>query len=233
MSAQLHSYYLSCLGIQQWISRDALNNLTESADIEHAAGVKLGSSENNQDKDWQSLQNEVSTCKACELHKGRTQTVFGVGNKEANILIVGEAPGYHEDQQGKPFVGRAGQLLDAMLQIIGFDRTSVYIANVLKCRPPNNRDPLPAEVKQCTSFLNRQIALMKPKLILAVGRHAAHHLLNTKESLARLRGCLHYYGEEKIPLIASSHPAYLLRKPIDKRKAFIDLCRVKDQHDRL
>jgi uracil-DNA glycosylase family 4 len=175
------------------------------------------------------LQQRVAACTACALHQGRTQTVFGVGDPNANLMIIGEAPGFHEDQQGEPFVGRAGQLLTAMIKAIGFSRSDVYIANILKCRPPNNRDPLPEEVASCTPFLQQQIQLVQPKLLLAVGRIAAHYLLGTKSSLESLRGKSHQYGEQQTPLIVTYHPAYLLRNPADKKKAFLDLMFVKTQ----
>lgn len=165
----------------------------------------------------------VAHCTACILHKTRTQTVFGVGNQQAELMLIGEAPGFYEDQKGEPFVGRAGQLLNAMLQAIGLDRRTVYIANILKCRPPHNRDPLPEEVSQCTGFLTKQIALIKPRLLLALGRIAAHHLLNTQASLGQMRGKLHSYGKNEIPLVVTYHPAYLLRNPQDKNKAWQDL----------
>lgn len=173
--------------------------------------------------DWDVLQQTVAACVACPLHETRTQTVFGVGNQQAKLMIIGEAPGFNEDLQGQPFVGRAGLLLTRMLQTIGFERDDVYIANILKCRPPNNRDPQVEEVKQCTPFLDQQIALLQPQVILAVGRIAAHHLLKTKASLVSLRNTLHRYGDKGIPLIITYHPAYLLRNPIDKKKAYADL----------
>ncbi|EKD53983.1 MAG: hypothetical protein ACD_60C00133G0003 [uncultured bacterium] len=173
--------------------------------------------------DWEDLQKAVKACTACGLDKTRTQTVFGVGNRHAKLMVIGEAPGFYEDQKGEPFVGRAGQLLDAMLSTIHFDRSSVYIANILKCRPPNNRDPSPNEVNLCTPFLTQQIALIQPTLLLAVGRIAAHFLLNTKTSLSTLRKKIHYYGQFNTPLIITYHPAYLLRNPRDKNKAFEDL----------
>ena len=173
--------------------------------------------------DWKSLQAAVSHCVKCGLHQGRTQTVFGVGNQDAELMLIGEAPGFYEDQQGEPFVGRAGQLLTAMLKAIGLERQQVYIANILKCRPPNNRDPLPEEVQACTLYLDQQIKLVKPDLIVAVGRIAAHYLLNTKTSLESLRSKIHHYGEDKTSLIVTYHPAYLLRNPQDKKKAFVDL----------
>lgn len=169
------------------------------------------------------LEKQVAACSACALYEGRTKTVFGVGNKNANLMIIGEAPGFHEDQQGEPFVGRAGQLLTSMLQAIAMTREDVFIANILKCRPPNNRDPLPDEVNQCTPFLNAQIELVQPRLLLAVGRIAAHYLLKTKNSLESLRQKIHTYGDKQIRLIVTYHPAYLLRNPIDKKKALIDL----------
>ncbi|TAK72757.1 MAG: uracil-DNA glycosylase [Gammaproteobacteria bacterium] len=173
--------------------------------------------------DWESLQQAVSQCTACGLHQGRTQTVFGVGNPQAQLMIIGEAPGFHEDQQGEPFVGRAGQLLTAMIKTMGMTREEVYIANILKCRPPNNRDPQADEVQTCTPFLHQQIALVKPQLLLAVGRIAAHYLLKTKASLESLRNKMHAYGDHNTPLIITYHPAYLLRNPADKKKAFLDL----------
>jgi uracil-DNA glycosylase family 4 len=171
--------------------------------------------------DWDSLQKKVAQCTACGLHKNRTQTVFGVGNRQAKLMVIGEAPGFYEDQQGEPFVGRAGQLLTLMLKAIGLERHEVYIANILKCRPPNNRDPAPDEVQSCTHFLEQQIKLVQPHLLLAVGRIAAHYLLQTKSSLESLRNKLHYYQDK--PLIITYHPAYLLRNPADKKKAFCDL----------
>jgi len=177
--------------------------------------------------DWQSLQARVTRCTACDLHSTRTQTVFGVGNQQADWLIVGEAPGADEDRQGEPFVGRAGQLLNNMLLAIGLRREQVYIANILKCRPPNNRDPRPEEVMQCEHYLRRQVELLQPKIILAVGRIAAQNLLKTDTAIGRLRGKLHYYGGDseglKIPVVITYHPAYLLRSPKEKRKAWQDL----------
>ncbi len=138
-------------------------------------------------------------------------------------MIIGEAPGANEDRIGQPFVGRAGQLLDEMLRAINFTREHVFIANILKCRPPNNRDPLAEEISQCSSFLAKQIELVQPKLILAVGRIAAHALLKTTASLSSLRNLEHSFGEKQIPLLVTYHPAYLLRSPLDKRKAYDDL----------
>jgi uracil-DNA glycosylase len=174
--------------------------------------------------EWDRLRSEVATCTRCALHSSRTQGVFGVGNPQADWLVIGEAPGAEEDRRGEPFVGRAGHLLDAMLKAIDLSReTNVFIANVLKSRPPGNRDPKPEEVAACLPYLMRQIALMRPRLILAVGRIAAQNLLATDMSLGRLRGKVHHFGELNTPLIVTYHPAYLLRSPADKRKAWEDL----------
>lgn len=173
--------------------------------------------------DLDALRQCVASCTACPLHQSRTQTVFGTGSQQAKLMIIGEAPGFNEDQQGEPFVGRAGQLLTAMIKAIGYQREEVYIANILKCRPPENRDPTAEEVATCTPFLNQQIAMIKPRLLLAVGRVAAHYLLHSKSSLESLRGQIHTVGEERTPLIVTYHPAYLLRSPADKKKAYLDL----------
>ena len=173
--------------------------------------------------DWGVLRERVAGCTACDLCKTRTQTVFGVGNTRADWLVIGEAPGAEEDRQGEPFVGRAGQLLNAMLLAIGLPRETVFIANILKCRPPGNRDPKPEEVSRCLPFLSAQIALLQPKIILVVGRIAAQTLLATDVPLSRLRGKLHHFGEANTPMVVTYHPAYLLRTPADKRKAWDDL----------
>lgn len=172
-------------------------------------------------EDWDTLAKRVAACTACELHQSRTQTVFGIGNREATWLVIGEAPGEQEDLQGEPFVGRAGLLLNEMLRAIGLRREEVYIANILKCRPPGNRDPRPEEVAACEDFLKRQIALLDPRIILAVGRIAAQSLLKTAIPIGKLRGQVHRY--EGIPLVITYHPAYLLRSPQEKRKAWQDL----------
>jgi DNA polymerase len=178
--------------------------------------------------DWDALQLRVSGCTACdELVANRTQTVFGVGNRQADLMVIGEAPGADEDAQGEPFVGRAGKLLTAMLAAIGLKREQVYIANVLKCRPPNNRDPKPEEAEACSAYLARQIALIQPKAILVVGRIAAQNLLHTDSPLGKLRGRLHHL-ENGVPVIVTYHPAYLLRSPREKRKAWVDLCTAVD-----
>ena len=175
------------------------------------------------DLSWEALQNKVSNCQACELHKTRTQTVFGVGDPKARLLIIGEAPGADEDRQGEPFVGRAGQLLNLMLEAIGFLRDQVYIANIIKCRPPGNRDPHIEEAAACQGYLHRQITLIEPDLILSVGRVSAHNLLDTDLSVGKMRGRVHRFQPGDIPLIVTYHPAYLLRRPQEKAKAWQDL----------
>lgn len=177
--------------------------------------------------DWETLQQAVATCTRCELHRTRTQTVFGVGNREAEWMFVGEAPGAEEDRKGEPFVGRAGRLLDAMLAAVGRKREQVFIANVLKCRPPKNRDPQGEEVKQCGAYLLRQIDLVKPRLLIAMGRFAAQSLLNTTRPIGKLRGEVFEHAASGTPLVVTYHPAYLLRNPLDKRKAWQDLCLIK------
>lgn len=173
--------------------------------------------------DWQGLQDCVPNCEACGLAKTRTQTVFGVGDPHAEWLIVGEAPGAEEDRQGEPFVGQAGKLLDNMLAAIKLKRgQNVYIANVLKCRPPENRDPHGEEVEQCDPFLKRQVELIKPKLIIALGKFAAQSLLDSDDTIGAMRGKLHSYNG--VPVIVTYHPAYLLRNLPDKAKAWEDLC---------
>lgn len=173
--------------------------------------------------DWAELKATVAACTACGLRKGCTQTVFGVGDEQADWLLVGEAPGAEEDARGEPFVGQAGKLLDAMLAGIGLKRgEDVYIANVLKCRPPGNRNPEAAEVAQCSPFLLRQVELIRPRLILAMGRFACQTLLDTDASIGSLRGRTHRY--QGVPLIVTYHPAYLLRTLQDKAKAWEDLC---------
>ena len=178
--------------------------------------------------DWAALREAVASCRACALCESRQQTVFGVGHPRAHWMIVGEAPGEQEDRQGEPFVGLAGQLLDNMLQAIGLTRAEapperqVYIANTLKCRPPKNRNPEPAETATCAPFLERQIALVQPRIILAMGRFAAQALLASTEPLGKLRGRAHAW--RGVPVIVTYHPAYLLRTPADKARAWEDLC---------
>ncbi len=189
--------------------------------------------------DWTGLREAVAACRACSLCETRRQTVFGVGHPEAHWLVVGEAPGEQEDRQGEPFVGPAGQLLDAMLRALRLTRAAdgdlppaqrVYIANTLKCRPPGNRNPTPGEMQRCEPFLLRQIALLKPKIVLAMGRFAVQSLLNSGEPIGKLRGRVHRW--QGLPLVVTYHPAYLLRSLPDKARAWEDLClaaRVADE----
>jgi uracil-DNA glycosylase len=179
--------------------------------------------------DWPQLHASVAHCTACVLCESRTQTVFGVGHQQADWLIVGEAPGEQEDRQGEPFVGKSGQLLDNMLSALRLSREpsskpeqQVFIANTIKCRPPSNRNPLPEELAKCEPYLIRQVALIKPKIILAMGRFAVQSLLRRSDPIGRLRGQVHHY--QNVPLIVTYHPAYLLRNPEDKAKAWEDLC---------
>jgi uracil-DNA glycosylase family 4 len=185
------------------------------------------------DFDWERLQAVVAACQRCELHASRTQTVFGVGNRQARWMFIGEAPGQEEDRQGEPFVGRAGQLLNAMIRSLGMRREDVYIANVLKCRPPGNRDPKPAEAASCRAYLERQVALVDPTVVIAVGRVAAQDLLMTETPIAKLRGKVHSFGARSWPLVVTYHPAYLLRSPGEKRKAWQDLLFARQLYTRL
>lgn len=236
MDSELRGKYLEAMGIAQWVLRStALEPLATTGGAVHdEAGLAPECDVEPQSNplpcdggvsgmDWQQLEARVATCTGCELHASRTRTVFGVGDRRAEWMIIGEAPGGDEDRQGEPFVGRAGQLLTAMLRAVGLERNQVFIANILKCRPPRNRDPLPGEVAACASYLGQQIALVQPKLILAVGRIAAQNLLKTEISIGRLRGQVHRYGAERIPLVVTYHPAYLLRSPKEKRKSWQDL----------
>ncbi|MEX3613422.1 MAG: uracil-DNA glycosylase [Burkholderia gladioli] len=176
---------------------------------------------------WDELEARVAECQGCRLCEKRTQTVFGVGDREADWILVGEAPGENEDKQGEPFVGQAGKLLDSMLHALSLERSNnVYIANVIKCRPPGNRNPELDEVARCEPYLQRQVALVKPKLIVALGRFAAQTLLKSDGSIASMRGRVHQY--EGVPVIVSYHPAYLLRSLPDKSKAWADLCLARD-----
>ncbi|MEY4761452.1 MAG: hypothetical protein RLZZ200_1308 [Pseudomonadota bacterium] len=219
------SRYLDALGIARWVPRAAMaspDSVAEPVTVARApapwpvptvAGVD----------GWPALEAEVSGCVMCPLHGGRTRTVFGVGDRLAEWMVIGEAPGAEEDRQGEPFVGRAGQLLDAMLRAIDLPRQDVFIANILKCRPPGNRDPEPAEIARCRPFLDRQIELIRPRILLAVGRIAAQSLLGTDSPIGRLRGQVHRFGDSGTPLVVTYHPAYLLRSPGEKRKAWEDL----------
>ncbi|MDX1516481.1 MAG: uracil-DNA glycosylase [Woeseiaceae bacterium] len=209
-SEQQRRAYLEAMGVDVWLPRDEPDPVPD-ADADATAAL-----------DWEALERRVAACTRCELCESRTQTVFGVGNREARWMIIGEAPGAEEDRRGEPFVGRAGKLLDEMLLAVGESRSSVFIANILKCRPPNNRDPKPAEANACRDYLERQIALVDPSIIVAVGRIAAQNLLGTDSPVGRLRGKRHAVGN--VPMVVTYHPAYLLRSPTQKRKVWDDLC---------
>ncbi len=196
---------LDAMGVTAWLARGQPGTRSDSV-----PGL-----------DWDALEATVRDCRLCGLCETRTQTVFGTGDRKARLMVIGEAPGAEEDRQGEPFVGRAGQLLNSMLAAAGFERNEVYIANVLKCRPPNNRDPGALEASQCLPYLRRQIELVGPAAILCVGRIAAQRLLGREEPLARMRGRVHEFGG--VPVVVTYHPAYLLRSPTEKRKAWTDL----------
>ena len=231
MANQLH--YLDAMGIQAWQCRDSGVAMPAAAVVAEPMPEKTERvppvpvpeilRPDVSGMGWDALQKAVSQCELCDLHASRTQTVFGVGDHAADWLVIGEAPGRDEDLQGEPFVGRAGQLLNAMLLAIGLKREQVYIANILKCRPPENRDPKAEEVECCEAYLLRQVALIQPRIILAVGRIAAQNLLKTDTPIGKLRGEVHHFGETGIPVVATYHPAYLLRSPGEKRKAWQDL----------
>jgi uracil-DNA glycosylase len=204
--------YLKALDIDVWERRDLRRPEPVATPVPHSADQP----------GWAELERAVKTCTLCPLHKTRTQGVFGVGNRNAQWMVIGEAPGADEDRQGEPFVGRAGQLLNSMLKAIGLAREQVFIANILKSRPPHNRDPRPEEVQACIPYLFRQIELVNPKLILCVGRIAAQTLLETDTSIGKLRGQLHRIAGNR-PMVVTYHPAYLLRSPGEKRKSWADL----------
>nr|VFJ99514.1 MAG: DNA polymerase [Candidatus Kentron sp. H]VFK00088.1 MAG: DNA polymerase [Candidatus Kentron sp. H]VFK04408.1 MAG: DNA polymerase [Candidatus Kentron sp. H] len=233
--------YLNIMGISAWESREAASvaepvspftvttpsHAQETLELPDGAPPHETSDAPEGDAApaaaWEELAAQVSACTACELRKTRTQTVFGVGSRTADWMFIGEAPGADEDRQGEPFVGRAGRLLNSMLEAIGFSRDEVYIANILKCRPPNNRDPAPAEAQACEPFLLRQIALIEPRIILAVGRIAAQNLLATTTPIGQMRGRRYTFRETGIPVVVTYHPAYFLRSPLQKRRGWEDL----------
>jgi DNA polymerase len=204
---------------------EVMNHSAMKAEPSHREPVNTSPVESSrvESLSWDELATQVRGCTLCALSETRTQTVFGVGNQQAEWMIIGEAPGAEEDRQGEPFVGRAGQLLNSMLQAMGFPREQVFIANVLKCRPPANRDPKPEEAACCAPYLARQIELVNPRVILCVGRIAAQNLLATSEPIGKLRGRVHQLGGKQRPVVVTYHPAYLLRSPGEKRKAWDDL----------
>ncbi len=233
MNQQQRLDYLRAMGVQVWLQRTPLSDNESNQQLISTIAIAEITANNESEKPiqqvctsnnrqtWNNLREQVKTCTTCVLHKTRTQTVFGTGNHQADWMIIGEAPGAQEDRQGEPFVGRAGMLLNEMLFSLGLQRDSVFIANILKCRPPNNRDPLPNEVEACGNYLKQQVEHVAPRIILALGRIAAQNLLQTTESIGRLRGRVHDY--HSIPVIVLYHPAYLLRSPLEKRKVLQDL----------
>lgn len=225
--------YLELLDIIRWKLKnppEIETNITQTSPIQINTIINNrveNSIENKlEKKSLDEIDQCVKDCTRCGLHKTRTQTVFGTGNPQAKIMFIGEAPGAEEDKQGKPFVGRAGMLLTQMLKGVGLAREEVYIANILKCRPPNNRDPQAQEVESCTPYLLEQMSLIKPQLLVALGRIASHFLLNTTTSLSKLRGQVLNFNHT--PLIVTYHPAYLLRTPQDKAKAYEDLRKISE-----
>ncbi len=214
--------YLEAMGIDVWVSRKkSSENILDSFETDLQENETIINSLDSVEENWSTLEKEVSECEKCTLCNTRTQTVFGSGSFNADWMFIGEAPGQNEDLEGKPFVGQAGKMLTEMIRAIGLQREDVYIANILKCRPPSNRDPKSDEIKSCQAYLQRQIELVKPKIILAVGRISAQTLLDSNKSLSKLRGKTHQLND--IPLVIVYHPAYLLRSLLEKRKAWQDL----------
>lgn len=206
--------YLNAMGVQAWVRRGSV--ASETAETAPTFEPLM---------EWVALKRQVSVCTRCELHKGRTQVVFGCGDPRAHWMIIGEGPGAEEDRLGQPFVGPAGKLLNEMLRAIGLQRENVYIENIVKCRLPDNREPEPEETGRCEPYLATQIALVQPKIILALGRAAAQNLLKTTTSIGELRTQNFIYPQNSIPIVVTYHPAYLLHSPLEKRKAWQDLQR--------
>jgi DNA polymerase len=215
---------LDRIGVETFVLRrpapEAEPDVSAAATVESAPAMRATAEDAPA---WAELRAQVAVCTQCELHQGRTQTVFGVGNERAEWMLIGEAPGAEEDKQGEPFVGRAGQLLTSMIVAMGMRREDVFICNILKCRPPSNRDPKPEEAAACSGYLRRQIELVKPKIILAIGRIAAQNLLNTDTPIGKMRGRVYKHPTKDIPVIVTYHPAYLLRSPSEKRRSWQDL----------
>jgi uracil-DNA glycosylase family 4 len=232
MNGTYQQQYLKEIGITVWSERELVSIEATPTDIKHVSEEnkplrkELG-------QELSHLANQVEACDQCELHKSRTQTVFGVGNKNADWLIVGEAPDADEDFKGEPFVGRAGKLLNAMLFSMGLQRQEVFIANILKCRPPKNRDPKINEVEACEKYLRQQIALIKPKIILALGRIAAQNLLKLDTPIGKMRGNSYLYPDTNLPVVVTYHPAYLLCFPREKRKVWQDIKFAQDTYREL
>lgn len=223
--------HLDAIGIPVWVRRSVLGAARQDQPAPPpaatAAGTATAGTAIPASRALESIDAQVRDCRKCELHRNRTHTVFGVGRPDAACMFIGEAPGAEEDARGEPFVGRAGKLLDAMLAAIGLRRVDVYIANIVKCRPPRNRDPHTDEIAACSGYLRRQIEAVSPRLLVATGRVAAQSLLATTKPIGQLRGRTYRYGEDRLPVIVMYHPAYFLRSPLEKRKGWEDLVRVR------
>ena len=239
LSAQQRAY-LEAMGIDVLVSREAAAPVAEVAVMpEPAAPVTEATvmteatlpapepAAADTELRWQGVRQAVARCTQCRLHETRTQSVFGVGPRDARLMVIGEAPGAEEDRTGEPFVGRAGHMLDAMLRAIGCDRDTVFIANTIKCRPPGNRDPRVDEVTACNDYLEQQLTAVAPDVVIAVGRIAAQRLLQVEMPLGRMRGKTHQLPDRDVPLVVTYHPAYLLREPAQKARAWEDLKRVR------
>ena len=214
--------HLDAIGIPVWVRRSVVRaaRQVEPSPAPAAPAVLP-------DRVLASIDAQVRECRKCALHETRTHTVFGVGRPDAECMFIGEAPGEEEDRRGEPFVGRAGKLLDAMLAAIDLTRGDVYIANIVKCRPPRNRDPHTDEIAACAGYLRRQIEAVSPRLLVATGRVAAQSLLSTTKPIGHLRGRTYCYGEGRLPVMVMYHPAYFLRSPLEKRKGWDDLVRLR------
>jgi len=217
---------LGLMGIGLWTERRAPTAIADSAAPATAMPVAAPAPRRDPapDAEWDALREQVLTCTRCVLHKERTQAVFGVGSRVADWMFVGEAPGRDEDRQGEPFVGRAGKLLNSIIAAMGMKREDVYIANINKCRPPENREPRPDEADACRPYLEKQIAMIRPRLIVALGKTAAQNLLKVETPIGRMRGQRYEYPDPKVPVVVTYHPAYLLRSPREKVKVWQDLC---------
>ncbi|MCX5677911.1 MAG: uracil-DNA glycosylase [Candidatus Omnitrophica bacterium] len=211
--------------VKSYIEFEKESGTEELFSSQPAAGSAKTSASGDVKQQLEALKKEVLRCRACGLSKTRLNVVFGAGNSRARLMFVGEAPGSEEDIQGLPFVGRAGQLLTKIIEAMGLEREDVYIANILKCRPPNNRAPLPEEISACRENVRRQIAIIKPKVICTLGKFASQTLLNTETTISRLRGS--FYEYEGIKVMPTFHPAYLLRNPQDKKLAWADMKKIK------
>lgn len=242
MLTPLQQHCLRGIGIRQWTGRPAVNHVLESdppkalLEVPQTEVVSKETVQHSEPREpavnvtpppkldsWDNITHSIHQCEACELSQNCTQKVPGVGNRQADVMIIGEGPGHEEDLKGEPFVGRSGQLLDKMLLAIGLSRGEVFITNIVKCRPPNNRDPHTKEVKACDAFLKAQIQQISPRVILSVGRISAHHLLNSTSAVGKLIAQTHKLPGSDIPLKVTYHPAYLLRNPSAKSIAWQDM----------